>query len=217
MVRLIDAPVRILVPGGKVIDEYVGRVATQNGAGLGGPHAGAGRWDEPAQAPEFDEITVVLEAAASSVEHDGGSVTVAAGQALFTAAGERVRLHRRPRAAPTMSPSACRRSRSTSPTARSDPRGALHVAPLYAPPRRRGARRCPCGVKGHARRGRRVAQRSALYQYSCGMAAEQVIAGRTSRDTADSVEGGGRPSRAGRLTEAEPLPSGVRGLAAGSA
>src|SRR5688572_27679332 len=41
------------------------------------------------------------------------------------------------------------------------------------------------------------------------MAAEHVIAGRTSRDIADSVEAA---IEAGRLTEAEPLPS-VRGLA----
>lgn len=49
-----------------------------------------------------------------------------------------------------------------------------------------------------------------LYQYSCGMAAEDVIAGRSSRAIADSVEAA---VEAGRLTESEPLPS-VRGLAA---
>lgn len=90
MVRLIDAPVRIPVPGGKVIDEYVGRVATQHGAVSVARMQAPPGWDEPAQEPEFDEITLVLTGSVV-VEHDGGSTTVAAGQALFTAAGERVR------------------------------------------------------------------------------------------------------------------------------
>ena len=47
-------------------------------------------WEEPAQTPEFDEVTLVL-AGAVHVEHDGGVLVVAAGQAVLTRAGERVR------------------------------------------------------------------------------------------------------------------------------
>ena len=47
-------------------------------------------WEEPAQTPEFDEVTVVL-AGSVVVEHDGGNLTVPAGQAVITRAGERVR------------------------------------------------------------------------------------------------------------------------------
>jgi quercetin dioxygenase-like cupin family protein len=49
-------------------------------------------WSEPAQAPEFDEYTVVLHGAVR-VEHDGGTLEVRAGQAVLTAAGERIRYH----------------------------------------------------------------------------------------------------------------------------
>jgi mannose-6-phosphate isomerase-like protein (cupin superfamily) len=49
-----------------------------------------GGWDEPAQTPDFAEITVVLRGVVR-VEHDGGVLEVAAGQAVITRAGERVR------------------------------------------------------------------------------------------------------------------------------
>jgi ethanolamine utilization protein EutQ (cupin superfamily) len=47
-------------------------------------------WDEPAQTPEFDEVTLVLTGTVR-VEHDGGTLDVPAGQAVLTRAGERVR------------------------------------------------------------------------------------------------------------------------------
>jgi mannose-6-phosphate isomerase-like protein (cupin superfamily) len=49
-----------------------------------------GGWEEPAQAPDFDEITLVLRGTVR-VEHDAGAVDVSAGQAVITRAGERVR------------------------------------------------------------------------------------------------------------------------------
>ena len=88
--RLVDEPTRIPVPGGKVIDEYVGKVTTGTVAvSVAHMRAPAG-WDEPAQVPEFDEVTLVL-AGSVVVEHDEGSLTVPAGQAVITRAGERVR------------------------------------------------------------------------------------------------------------------------------
>jgi ethanolamine utilization protein EutQ (cupin superfamily) len=47
-------------------------------------------WEEPAQTPAFDEVTLVL-GGAVHVEHDGGVLVVGAGQAVLTRAGERVR------------------------------------------------------------------------------------------------------------------------------
>ena len=49
-----------------------------------------GGWVEPAQRPEFDEVTLVLRGCVR-VEHDGGVFDVRAGQAVVTRAGERVR------------------------------------------------------------------------------------------------------------------------------
>jgi mannose-6-phosphate isomerase-like protein (cupin superfamily) len=90
MPQLVPAPTRIPVPGGKVIDEYVGRVTTGSDAvSVAHMKAPAG-WAEPAQTPEFDEVTVVL-AGLLVVDHDGGSTEVPAGQAVVTRAGERVR------------------------------------------------------------------------------------------------------------------------------
>ena len=90
MAEIIDAPVRIPVPGGKTIDEYVGRVASGDSAvSIAHMRAPAG-WDEPFQAPDFDEFTVVLEGALI-VDTADGEVRVSAGQAVITRAGERIR------------------------------------------------------------------------------------------------------------------------------
>lgn len=90
MVRLISSPTVIPVPGGKVINEHVGRVNTATDAVSVAHMVAPAGWDEPAQRPEFDEITVVLKGQVV-VEHDHGTTTVPAGQSVLTTAGERVR------------------------------------------------------------------------------------------------------------------------------
>ena len=88
--QLIAAPTRIPVPGGKVIDEYVGRVTSADRAfSVAHMRAPAG-WSEPAQTPEFDEVTLVL-AGSVVVEHDGGRVEVPAGQAVVASKDRRLR------------------------------------------------------------------------------------------------------------------------------
>ena len=86
----VDAPIRVPVPGGKLIDEYVGRASTAS-TDLSVAHmrSPAG-WEEPHQTPTFDEVTLVL-AGEVHVEHADGLMVVAAGQAVLTRAGERVR------------------------------------------------------------------------------------------------------------------------------
>jgi mannose-6-phosphate isomerase-like protein (cupin superfamily) len=90
MPELISAPTRIPVPGGKVIDEYVGRVTSGESAVSVAHMQAPPGWQEPAQTPEFDEVTLVLRGTVT-VEHEGGPTEVGPGQALVTRAGERVR------------------------------------------------------------------------------------------------------------------------------
>src|SRR5678815_2451068 len=92
MPRHIAAPSRIEAAGHppKTIDEYVGRVTTgTRDVSIAHMKSPAG-WVEPAQAPEFDEYTVVLRGCLR-VEHDGGVLDVQAGEAVHVKAGERVR------------------------------------------------------------------------------------------------------------------------------
>lgn len=90
MAEIIEAPVRIPVPGGKTIDEYVGRVVNgESAVSIAHMNAPAG-WAEPYQTPSFDEFTLVLSGAVI-IETSNGEVRVVAGQAVITRAGERVR------------------------------------------------------------------------------------------------------------------------------
>jgi mannose-6-phosphate isomerase-like protein (cupin superfamily) len=90
MPKLIPAPTRIPVPGGKQIDEYAGRV--NNGEArlsIAHMHSPAG-WSEPGQAPEFDEYTLVMQGR-MRVETRDSILEVSAGQAILTEKGEWVR------------------------------------------------------------------------------------------------------------------------------
>ncbi len=90
MARLVEKATRVPVPGGKVIDEYVGRVNTgDTDVSVAHMVAPAG-WTEQFQTPEFDEYTLVLRGRIA-VETPDGVVEVAAGQAVVTRAGERIR------------------------------------------------------------------------------------------------------------------------------
>jgi len=90
MPEFVTSPSRVPVPGGKMIEEYAGRASTGDDALSVAVMTAPSGWSEPAQAPDFDEVTVVLSGAVM-VEHDGGTLTVGAGQAVLTRAGERVR------------------------------------------------------------------------------------------------------------------------------
>jgi mannose-6-phosphate isomerase-like protein (cupin superfamily) len=88
----IAQPTRIEAAGNKpkLIDEYIGRVNSATSAASIAHMRSPGGWQEPGQTPEFDEFTVVLRGILR-VEHHGGSIDVAAGQAVITHSGEWVR------------------------------------------------------------------------------------------------------------------------------
>ena len=90
MAELLGQPTRIPVPGGKIIDEYVGRASTGDATVSVARMVAPGGWTEPAQTPGFDEVTLVLRGVVR-VETPDGVLDVAAGQAVVTRAGERVR------------------------------------------------------------------------------------------------------------------------------
>lgn len=87
---IVVNPMLIPVPGGKTIEEFFGRVNTGDEAlSIARMVAPAG-WDEPAQTPAFDEYTLVLDGELI-VETSMGNHVVAAGQAIHTPAGLRIR------------------------------------------------------------------------------------------------------------------------------
>lgn len=90
MVRRIDRATRVPVPGGKVIDEYIGRVNSGDDRLSIAHMIAPPGWAEPAQTPEFAEFTLVLRGTLR-VGHDGGVTEVGAGQAVVTEPGERIR------------------------------------------------------------------------------------------------------------------------------
>lgn len=92
MPSLIESPTRIAPAGNKpkVIDEYVGRVNSDTSA-LSVAHMNSpSGWVEPGQRPDFDEYTLVLKGELT-VEFEGGSLVVKAGQAVIAHKGEWVR------------------------------------------------------------------------------------------------------------------------------
>jgi ethanolamine utilization protein EutQ len=92
MPTLIPQPTRIQAAGNKpkLIDEYIGRVNSKTSSASVAHMRSPAGWLEPGQTPDFDEFTVVLKGTLH-VEHENGSIDVAAGQAVITYAGEWVR------------------------------------------------------------------------------------------------------------------------------
>lgn len=92
MATHIREPTKISAAGTKpkTIEEFIGRVNSNTiGVSIARMKSPSG-WEEPAQTPEFDEFTIVLNGTLR-VEHDAGSTDVRADEAFFAPSGERVR------------------------------------------------------------------------------------------------------------------------------
>jgi len=89
---LIPGPIRVEAAGNKpkLIDEYVGRLASGHSQVSVAHMRSPGGWVEPGQTPEFDEFTVVLSGRLRLTTADG-ELDVVGGQAVLVAAGEWVR------------------------------------------------------------------------------------------------------------------------------
>ena len=86
----VTSPAVVPGIGDKVIRELVGNVSTGTASVSVARMSSPPGWEEPAQTPEFDEVTVVLEGVVV-VEHDAGQTVVRPGEAILARAGERVR------------------------------------------------------------------------------------------------------------------------------
>ncbi len=92
MPRLIDSPTVIDSVGTKPkrIEEYIGRVNSQDSGLSVARMVSPGGWSEPGQRPGFREITLVLKGELI-VEHEGGRIAVPAGKAVIAEPDEWIR------------------------------------------------------------------------------------------------------------------------------
>lgn len=88
--RVIEKPVRIPVPGEKVIEEIVGRVSTGDERLSVAHMIAPPGWGEPAQTPRFGELTVMVRGT-MRVELDDRSIELNAGQSIWIEPDVRVR------------------------------------------------------------------------------------------------------------------------------
>jgi mannose-6-phosphate isomerase-like protein (cupin superfamily) len=92
--RLVERPTRIPVPGGKLIEELFGRVNTSTEAFSLAHMVAPPGWDEPAQCPDFGELTIMHRGTMRIEVGSGADVHVIdlrAGQAFWIEPGVRVR------------------------------------------------------------------------------------------------------------------------------
>jgi mannose-6-phosphate isomerase-like protein (cupin superfamily) len=89
MPTLISQPTKIEAAGNKpkIIEEFIGRVNSNESRLSVAKMKSPGGWVEPGQTPQFDEFTVVLNGMLR-VKHKGGEIDVKAGQAIIAHAGE---------------------------------------------------------------------------------------------------------------------------------
>jgi mannose-6-phosphate isomerase-like protein (cupin superfamily) len=92
MPQLIAKPVVIDAAGNppKRIEEFAGRVRTGTATVSVARMVSPPGWQEPAQTPEFDEVTLVLKGVLR-VDGPDGALDVRAGEAVLARAGETVR------------------------------------------------------------------------------------------------------------------------------
>jgi ethanolamine utilization protein EutQ (cupin superfamily) len=86
---LIAGPTRVQAAGNlpKIIDEYIGRLNNKEARISVAHMRSPAGWEEPGQAPEFEEYTIVLRGCLH-VRYKEGMLDVRAGQAIVAHPGE---------------------------------------------------------------------------------------------------------------------------------
>lgn len=87
---LVGDPTRIPVPGGKLIEEYFGRVRTGTDAFSLAHMIAPPGWGEPAQTPRFGELTIMVRGT-MRIEIGDEAVELRAGQAIWIEPDVKVR------------------------------------------------------------------------------------------------------------------------------
>ncbi len=90
MIQHIQQPVKIPAAGGKVIEEYFGRVSTGTREVSIAHMSAPPGWTEPPQRPEFNEYTLVL-SGTLWVDIENRTLEIKQGEALLVPAGVMVR------------------------------------------------------------------------------------------------------------------------------
>lgn len=79
---IVKDPTRVPAPGGKLIEEYFGRVRTGTSAFSLAHMVAPPGWGEPAQTPRFGELTVLVRGR-MRIEIEGESIELAAREAIW--------------------------------------------------------------------------------------------------------------------------------------
>ncbi len=83
-------PVTIPVPGNKIIEEFIGRAHSGFGQVSVARMVAPPGWDEPAQTPKFDEITILLRGRMQAVINDDEKLILNAGETLLVGKNNKV-------------------------------------------------------------------------------------------------------------------------------
>ena len=88
--KLQDSPFVVPTADGKIIKEHFGLASKRQGQCSVAQMIAPPGWSEPAQRPEFDEITLMIRGR-KQVEIDDETIYLTPGQAILISSGSRVR------------------------------------------------------------------------------------------------------------------------------
>lgn len=88
-IKHVKNPTKIPVPGGKLIEEFIGRINSGDSAVSVAHMIAPPNWGEEPQTPEFDEITIMLRGK-MQVETPDETIVLSAGEVFMVQKGVKV-------------------------------------------------------------------------------------------------------------------------------